>query len=67
MILVLQVSGQKFYYLRNAGALLELALVNWAMSRVVGATASLRCSALSAVLDAAGGSTDLVPGSRAVG
>ncbi|GFH10548.1 AA_TRNA_LIGASE_II domain-containing protein, partial [Haematococcus lacustris] len=29
------VSGQKFYYLRNAGALLELALVNWAMSRVV--------------------------------
>ena len=26
-------SGQKFYYLRNAGALLELALVNWAMSR----------------------------------
>jgi seryl-tRNA synthetase len=30
-----QVSGQKFYYLRNAGALLELALVNWAMSRVV--------------------------------
>jgi seryl-tRNA synthetase len=29
-----QVSGQKFYYLRNAGALLELALVNWAMSRV---------------------------------
>lgn len=30
-----QVSGQKFYYLRNAGALLELALVNWAMSKVV--------------------------------
>ncbi|KAL6758122.1 Seryl-tRNA synthetase [Haematococcus lacustris] len=30
-----EVSGQKFYYLRNAGALLELALVNWAMSRVV--------------------------------
>ena len=29
-----EVSGQKFYYLRNAGALLELALVNWAMARV---------------------------------
>jgi seryl-tRNA synthetase len=28
-----RVSGNKFYYLRNAGALLELALVNWAMSR----------------------------------
>lgn len=27
-----RVSGNKFYYLRNAGALLELALVNWAMS-----------------------------------
>ncbi|KAJ8900733.1 hypothetical protein NDN08_000034 [Rhodosorus marinus] len=26
------VTGQKFYYLRNAGALLELALINWAMS-----------------------------------
>jgi hypothetical protein len=31
-----QVSGQKFYYLRNAGALLELALVSWAMGRVAG-------------------------------
>jgi len=30
-----EVSGQKFYYLRNAAALLELALVNWAMSKVV--------------------------------
>ncbi len=30
-----QVSGQKFYYLRNAAALLELALVNYAMTRVV--------------------------------
>ncbi len=30
-----QVSGQKFYYLRNAAALLELALVNWAMSKAV--------------------------------
>lgn len=27
-----RVSGNKFYYLRNAGALLELALVNWAMT-----------------------------------
>lgn len=27
-------SGQKFYYLRNAGALLEMALVNWALARV---------------------------------
>jgi hypothetical protein len=30
----LQVSGSKFYYLRNAAALLELALVNWAVTRV---------------------------------
>ncbi|KAG2435294.1 hypothetical protein HXX76_007370 [Chlamydomonas incerta] len=29
------VSGQKFYYLRNAGALLELALVNYAFNKVV--------------------------------
>lgn len=28
-----EVSGQKFYYLRNAAALLELALVNWAMTK----------------------------------
>lgn len=28
-------SGQKFYYLRNAAALLELALVNYAMTKVV--------------------------------
>lgn len=27
-----RVSGNKFYYFRNAGALLELALINWAMS-----------------------------------
>ncbi len=33
-LLPVQVSGQKFYYLRNAGALLELALVNWAFARV---------------------------------
>ncbi|KAK3274108.1 hypothetical protein CYMTET_17694 [Cymbomonas tetramitiformis] len=30
-----EVSGNKFLYLRNAGALLELALVNWAMTKVV--------------------------------
>lgn len=30
-----EVSGQKFYYLRNAGAMLELALVNYAMNKVV--------------------------------
>lgn len=29
------VSGQKFYYLQNAGAMLELALVNWTMNKVV--------------------------------
>ena len=27
-----RVSGNKFYYLRNEGALLELALINWAMT-----------------------------------
>lgn len=27
-----RVAGNKFYYLRNAGALLELALVNWSMT-----------------------------------
>lgn len=30
-----EVSGQKFYYLRNAAALLELALVNWAMTKAL--------------------------------
>jgi seryl-tRNA synthetase len=30
-----EVSGQKFYYLKNEGALLELALINYAMSKVV--------------------------------
>jgi seryl-tRNA synthetase len=30
----LQVSGSKFYYLKGAATLLELALVNWAISRV---------------------------------
>lgn len=29
-----QVSGSKFYYLKGAATLLELGLVNWAMSRV---------------------------------
>jgi len=29
------VAGNKFYYLQNAGALLELALVNWTMNKVV--------------------------------
>lgn len=30
-----RVAGNKFYYLRNAGALLELGLVNWAMAVVM--------------------------------
>ena len=34
LVAMLQVSGQKFYYLRNAAALLELALVNWTMTKV---------------------------------
>mmetsp|Transcript_7123 Transcript_7123/g.21735 ORF Transcript_7123/g.21735 Transcript_7123/m.21735 type:complete len:469 (+) Transcript_7123:54-1460(+) len=29
------VTGNKFYYLRNAGALLELALINWAVQNAV--------------------------------
>lgn len=29
------VSGGKFYYLRNAAALLELALINWSMMKAV--------------------------------
>lgn len=29
-----QVSGAKFYYLRNEAALLELALINWTMQKV---------------------------------
>jgi seryl-tRNA synthetase len=32
-----EVSGAKFYYLRNAAALLELALVNWSVSRALAA------------------------------
>lgn len=31
----MQVSGTKFYYLRNEAALLELALVNYAMQKAV--------------------------------
>lgn len=31
-----KVSGARFYFLRNAGAMLELALVNWTMQRLVG-------------------------------
>ncbi|KAL4859468.1 Serine--tRNA ligase [Chlorella vulgaris] len=31
------VSGAKFYYLRNEAALMELALINWTMQRVVAA------------------------------
>ena len=29
-----EVSGSKFYYLKGMGAMLELALVNWAMQKV---------------------------------
>lgn len=32
-----RVSGNKFYYLRNDGALLELALINWAMTQAAAA------------------------------
>jgi seryl-tRNA synthetase len=31
---VAQVSGSKFYYLKNEAVLLEMALVNWAISEV---------------------------------
>lgn len=30
-------TGSKFYYLRNAAALLEMALVNWALSKAMAA------------------------------
>jgi len=30
-----KVSGQKFYYLKNAAALLEVALINWSLNHVV--------------------------------
>lgn len=28
-------AGEKFYYLKNEGALLELALINWAVQKLV--------------------------------
>lgn len=31
---LMQVSGSKFYYLKNNAVLLEMALVNWAVSEV---------------------------------
>jgi hypothetical protein len=31
---IVQVSGSKFYYLKNEAVLLEMALVNWAISEV---------------------------------
>lgn len=31
----LQVSGTKFYYLRNEGVLLEMALINWALAQLM--------------------------------
>lgn len=33
--MLLQVSGSKFYYLKNEAVMLELALVNWAVSKVM--------------------------------
>ena len=33
-LLTTQVSGQKFYYLKNEAAMLELALVNWTMQKL---------------------------------
>lgn len=33
--LLLQVSGSKFYYLKNEAVLLEMALINWTLSEVV--------------------------------
>lgn len=32
---ILQVSGSKFYYLKNEAVLLEMGLVNWAVSEVM--------------------------------
>lgn len=32
---LLQVSGSKFYYLKNEAVMLEMALVNWAVSEVM--------------------------------
>ena len=33
-VVPLQVSGSKFYYLKGAAALLEMALINWALQKV---------------------------------
>lgn len=43
-----EVSGSKFYYLKGMGAMLELALVNWAMQKVrfVAAAAAAQLSPL---------------------
>lgn len=32
---LMQVSGTKFYYLRNEGVLLEMALINWALAKLI--------------------------------
>lgn len=39
-----EVSGSKFYYLKNAAALLELALVNYAMTKVRGLACVCVCN-----------------------
>ena len=31
----MQVTGTKFYYLKNEGALLEMALINWTLSELI--------------------------------
>lgn len=31
----LQVSGSKFYYLKNEAVMLEMALINWTLSQVI--------------------------------
>lgn len=35
MCLTVQVSGSKFYYLKNEAVLLEMALINWTLSKVM--------------------------------
>lgn len=34
-VLTVQVSGSKFYYLKNEAVLLEMALINWTLSEVM--------------------------------
>lgn len=34
-LFILKVSGSKFYYLKNEAVLLEMGLVNWAVSEVM--------------------------------